>query len=597
MSGRFKNKRFETLRKWKTISPGTFALAIVSCLFPLTLFVITPTYDVNDDPAMALIVSGYGTINGPDEHLLYTNVLIGKVLKQLYQVAPLVPWYGSYLLLAHFISYWLLLYVLMLRDRNFFGIIGFLIFYLVVGIYFLTHLQFTSTAFLLGLSGLSLILMNLILDGEGNRSFWLKWGGALCLIVSSMIRLQAFQMLVLASLPLLFVFAFRYFLKIKIVSYLVTAVIIVIGVLGTSFYDHQYYQQDEDWRVFSKYHAEAAKVINYVQIPYTDQTKPIFDEVGWSLYDYWMIRKWIYLDSETYTLERIQKFKERIDELSLRKIPQIMNVRTGVAIFAFTNPTFLFCFIGSTLIMWQNKKIVWQRRAVIGMLIWTVLLMLWLVIYMKLPERVFISLISFPYFISLLFAVAQYSQQQNSDESTLRSSFKWIIFFLLLGSCLMTWNQKQRSDQIVGYNLRLKHDLKQLNQQMPDKIFLAVATFPIERFLPLDNQSEIKDFKFLWLTGRQDSPLFREKQREYQIGSPYTDLYETDRLLFIFHPHLDPILKGYLKQHYGVDISLKTVYRGGRLLICKVIKEEGAPTADETQLRQKGISTNAKTQP
>ncbi|WP_298868972.1 hypothetical protein, partial [uncultured Gimesia sp.] len=111
----------------------------------------------------------------------------------------------------------------------------------------------------------------------------------------------------------------------------------------------------------------------------------------------------------------------------------------------------------------------------------------------------------------------------------------------------------------------------------PNKIFLAVATFPIERMLPLDNQSEIKDLKYLWLTGRQNSPLFQEKMREYQIRSPFRELYETERLLLIFHPKMNPILKGYLKQHYGVDVTLQSVMEGGYFHIYKVSKEQEEP--------------------
>lgn len=113
-------------------------------LFGLTLLLMTPTYDTNDDPVMALVASGYGTVKGPDEHLLYSNVLLGGTLKQLYSVAPYVPWYGSYLLLSQFLAHWLLLYAILILSRNKFSVFSYLIFYLGVGIYFLAHLQFTT---------------------------------------------------------------------------------------------------------------------------------------------------------------------------------------------------------------------------------------------------------------------------------------------------------------------------------------------------------------------------------------------------------------------------------------------------------------------
>ncbi len=558
-------------------SPAAIALTYISFLLIVTLLLITPTYDTNDDPAMGLTVSGYGNINGPDEHLLYTNIVIGIVLKHLYVAAPLIPWYGLYLLSALFLANWLLLYALLLLNRNYLSILGFTFFYMVVSVYFLTHLQFTSTAFLLGMAGLVLILSSVILDSKGTHFAWLKWEGALCLIASSLIRYSSLQMLILLALPLLLVCCFQYFKLIKFKSYVIPGTFAIIGVVSFHLYDQHYYQQDDDWKSFIQSHAAIAKVVNYAQIPYTDQTKPIFNEVGWSAFDYWMLRNWIYLDPETYSLSRVQKFQERIDELSLRKFPQVMQVRIHTARSAFINPTFLFCFVGSIVLMWQNKKCAWKRRTVIGMLLWTVLLMLGLVIYMKLPERVYIPLISFPLFISLFFAVGQFRDKDDYEVSTVRSSLKYIILILVLTSCFLTWNQKQRSDRIVRSNLRFKQDLKQIYQQMPNKIFLAVATFPIERMLPLDNQSEINNLKYLWLTGRQNSPLFQEKMREYQIRSPFRELYETERLLLIFHPKMNPILKGYLKQHYGVDVTLQSVMEGGYFHIYKVSKEQEEP--------------------
>src|SRR5687768_6765802 len=55
-------------------------------------------YETSDDVGMnAGVAGGYG-IAAPDEHLVFTNVLVGLVLKAAYQSAPGVPWYGLYLL-------------------------------------------------------------------------------------------------------------------------------------------------------------------------------------------------------------------------------------------------------------------------------------------------------------------------------------------------------------------------------------------------------------------------------------------------------------------------------------------------------------------
>lgn len=577
MSDVAETERKNLLWKWQTSSPGTFALALVFCLFLLTFLVITPVYDVNDDPAMALVASGYGTVDGPDEHLVYTNVLIGQVLKQLYQITPDFPWYGGYLLTIHFISYWLLLYVLLLLGRILFSLIYFVLFYLVAGIYFLTHLQFTSTAFLLGLSGLFLILTNLILDKRREPHSMLKWGGGLCLIISSLIRFPAVQLLLLASAPFLVVMAFRLFRQVKINSYLAPAFLTVVAVLGSAAYDHQYYQQDKGWQHYKNYSGAVAELVNYAQVPYTDQTKPLFDEIGWSNFDFWMLKSWFYLDPETYNLERIQKFKTRRAEFTLWKFPEVMNFRIVSAKSAFTNLTFLFCFLGAIIIVRQQNNNTWQRRTINGMLFWTVLLMLSFLIYLKLPERIYIPLVSFPFFVSIYFVACEITEQNEQGQSKRRLFRRWGIPVLFLLACCLFWNQKQWSEKIVGINHRFKQDLIQLQEEMPDKVFLAWAPFPIDCFLPLDTQVESRDLKYLWLTGRQSTPIFHRRQNEYQIKSPYQDLYETDRLFLISNPVSNRVLKGYLKQHYGVNVAFQEIYKGGNFRVYKVIHRQADP--------------------
>ncbi|MCA9020920.1 MAG: hypothetical protein KDA74_12300, partial [Planctomycetaceae bacterium] len=238
---------------------------------------------------MGLVVSGYGNAGGPDEHLIYSNVLIGLILKQLYLTAPLMPWYGAYLLLVQFLSHWILLYALLLLNRDYRCVLGYLLFYLVVGIYCLTHTQFTTTAFLAGMAGLAVILSSLFLDSKGPHCRWLKWMGAILLIASSLIRYPSFQMLILASVPLLLGTVFHFFKVIEWKRYLIPAAVAVIGVFGCKIYDTHYYQVDDDWRNFISYHAAAADVSNYVQIPYTEKTRFVFDKVGWSLIDYLMV--------------------------------------------------------------------------------------------------------------------------------------------------------------------------------------------------------------------------------------------------------------------------------------------------------------------
>ena len=71
--------------------------------------------------------------------------------------------------------------------------------------------------------------------------------------------------------------------------------------------------------------------------------------------------------------------------------------------------------------------------------------------------------------------------------------------------------------------------------------------------------------------------------KAYEIESPYTELFETDRLLLIFHPKLNFVLKGYLKQHYGVEIELKSAYEGGYFQVYPVKIAAGEENTSSTR--------------
>ena len=559
---------------WCYKSTGIWTLGITICLFALTLLLITPVYDQPDDPTIALVASGYGNVDGPDEHLIYSNVLIGLILKQLYLTAPLVPWYGGYLLLIQFLAHWILLYALLLSIRDYRCVLGYILFYMVVGVYLLTHIQFTTTAFLIGMAGLAVILVSLFLDSNGSHCRWLKWLGALCLIISSLIRFTSFQMLILASVPLFLICAFHYFKVIKLKTYLVPAAVVILGVAGCKMYDTYYYQQDDDWRNFMQYHAAAAEVSNYVLIPYTEETRKVFDDTGWSHADYLMIRDFNYLDPVTFSSAKLRNFSKQKKAMNLRKHPPVMQARMKDFKNVFTNTVSLLCIIAAIFLASLNEKHCWHRSIVKWLLMWSVLIMLGLIIYKKLPERVFIPLTALPFYLSLLLNLPDIFSQLKNKKFDKHFVFRTGVLLLFLAASVSVWEQVKLSEFKVKGNIRFKNDLRTLQEKWPDKVFLTQCRFPVGLFLPLDNQSEIQGMKWLYLTGRQKSPLFQQKMKEYEILSAYTELYETDRLYLIMLPRFVPLFETYLKQHYDVDLEFKNVYSGGHFQVYRVSTSE-----------------------
>src|SRR5574340_1257988 len=90
------------------------AALLNAILFGLFLACGTPYYETNDDLSMQLIASGSFT-GQPSEYLVFTNVVIGWVLRILYETWNGPNWYMIYLLAVHFASLTALAFVFLSR--------------------------------------------------------------------------------------------------------------------------------------------------------------------------------------------------------------------------------------------------------------------------------------------------------------------------------------------------------------------------------------------------------------------------------------------------------------------------------------------------
>ncbi|MBC8288834.1 MAG: hypothetical protein H8E37_00810, partial [Planctomycetes bacterium] len=116
------------------------------------------TYGGNtDDVRATMFVSGVGTPNGPSDELLYSNRLLGVGLKQLYQTHSGIPWYGIYLTGCHLFSHLAICFAWCRISGDWRVRIAVTAFSLGMGSYFWTSLQFTTTATLMALAGVSLV--------------------------------------------------------------------------------------------------------------------------------------------------------------------------------------------------------------------------------------------------------------------------------------------------------------------------------------------------------------------------------------------------------------------------------------------------------
>ena len=142
---------------WRARRPFLVSLCMVGSLALGVLVALTPRYETNDDAGMSMIAAGRGYVDRPDEHLLFSNVLVGLGLKALYETVPQVAWYGGFLFLTGCLSLLAICYVGVCRDPSEWRLGLMAVFLWLAGIPALTQIQFTRIAFLAALAGLLLL--------------------------------------------------------------------------------------------------------------------------------------------------------------------------------------------------------------------------------------------------------------------------------------------------------------------------------------------------------------------------------------------------------------------------------------------------------
>ena len=133
-----------------------FSLLINGILFSLFFLFFTPRFAINDDPAMMSIASGE-LLGEPNEHLIFINVIIGHFLKFMYTVLPQLNWYILLFYFCHFVAMTVIFYVFLRNSLTLCNLLLYFLLFVFIEVNFLTNLHFTTTAFVLGISGFLLL--------------------------------------------------------------------------------------------------------------------------------------------------------------------------------------------------------------------------------------------------------------------------------------------------------------------------------------------------------------------------------------------------------------------------------------------------------
>lgn len=198
------------------------------------------SYETIDDFFMQSIASGFFG-GSPDEHLMYTNFLIGFLLKFLFSVFSNINWYGAYLLTSHVIAWAILFFVFNKYLKLKYAIVAYVYLFLVFGIYFIHNLQFTTSTALLSVSALLLLYQQI---DQSKADFKRLILPALLLVFAALMRMHSAVLSIVLISPIFLTLLpnKKKFFK----SVLIVGVLFVACNLPNKL-DAWYYHQDKSW--------------------------------------------------------------------------------------------------------------------------------------------------------------------------------------------------------------------------------------------------------------------------------------------------------------------------------------------------------------
>lgn len=320
-----------------------------------------------DDYFMAAVLTGaHGTDYNP--HLLFVNAIYGYALLPLYHLFPKVGWYYIGEMLAVFVSFMSIGYVLLRRCGERWGVLIAALFTAMFASDFYLVIQFTQCASILSAAGM-LLFAHAVVDcraPKGTRNDVILVAlGVLLLLWGSVMRWQAFLM----GMPFFCVgllFNLNQCWRFKWVTVAGLAVMFV-GAYAMHLFDSSLYKSAEyaPYMEIQDPRAVLGDVSDYNQ----NATYEDIEEMGLSGKDYHMLTEWIFYDTEFFSAKKMRSITNVINyyrnDLERREFPRLLLSALGHSI---QSPLF-WTWLTFCLVIWvtNRKKFVylWASLAVI----------------------------------------------------------------------------------------------------------------------------------------------------------------------------------------------------------------------------------------
>lgn len=579
--------------------PLLFAAALVTLLFALVIWLMPPAFQTNDDAIMCMIASGQGISLSPDEHLVFTNALIGKMLKTLYTEIPSFPWYGWYLVATQWVATIALLYCLLRPRYTRLSLLGFAAYFSTAGIYFLVNLQFTSTGCLAGITG-GLLLLQVLRHAWPSRGEQtaLAIAGALFLVWGGLIRSDIFPLTLLIVCPMLLTAIWASSFRREAAIGVSLSLALACGAMFFAQRFHEATYSDQAWKDFYQYNPLRIKFNDEQWVNYLPENKHVFDQVGWSKIDFEMIQGWYY-DDPQYDHAKLSAVLNNHTWALERDIPRTLQVAAKEMLRNTAFVGMLFAMLGAPLFFVRGQR----RFAVCGAAFvsaWG--MMLAITLFKKAPpERVYMPVLAYPWLVALFTlapgwrgvptqrgAFARLMQQFRTSwrvrnwswfkPGAMRHMALRTVSLLIFIGLVMSVRKQQR----VGreHARHVAQYTKMLDEMRPDaaeseRLILTFGSdFPYEYQAALFGRNDYSGIRFFSLGWPQRTPIAERMKAHFQIETMGRAIATNPRLKLVIHPNAYIRIIDYLAEHYSSALRIVNEKENKRYALTRVEPRE-----------------------
>jgi hypothetical protein len=520
----------------------------------LVLSFLTPTLGL-DDVYVMLAASGFYT-GAPSEYLLISNVILGKILKELYQSLPGLNWYGYFLTSLNFICMTILLFLLQRNLKSWISLFIFLVLFLAFGIEFYIRLHYTFIAFTCGFTSLFLILFL-----SPPKKFFLQifyyTTIVFLFVIAFLIRKESFYGIFAFSFLAL---GYNYLIKREHFIALTIFAVILLG-FALKFYDSNYYKKNFDPN-FSKYFA-SQYVINSENKVSVNVDENILSKLNWTNNDISLIKGWLWADHQVFSQDKLIYFSDNVKRT--KSIKETINTLYREIIIKPPSIKYFILLLAILVLAIFTKS---SRRFFIITFINTFLVLVLLAVFLNLNYRVLRPVWFFLTVVNILFFLRENSFAEIKNKIVKSSLI--IIAIIISGISVMVI--KHQNDVNEKLRRSFSSAFNEINHH-PDKIFVFRTIYDIYGFPAFIDPNEFSSRNIIITDWFTYSPVYNEILRFHQIeNNLMKELIKNNNLFIVNSSILEPYLKDFYKVHYDEDICFH--------------KEEGFEHLDITKLRR-----------